>query len=151
VNDHALNKNYLKKYPLLSKLILVFILISSTGLFIQAITSPIQNWDLLGYAASVFSIESTEAELIHDQTYQQYKAYATDYEYKYLTEGSNYRKVMSEDAVAFQQQIPFYKIRIIFVLLILALVKMGVGIFTASHIIAAAFTCSGLLVFYAAY
>jgi len=135
----------------LSKIVHWFVLTLCLGLFSYTITSPTQNWDMLGYAASVVSIENTDKDYIHQYIYQQYKAYATSEEFSELTETSSYRKTMFSDADAFNQQIPYYKIRIILVLLILALVKLGVNIFVASHILTAALTCLGVLVFYYAY
>ena len=140
-----------QKSRLLSNIADWFMLALCLGLFVFAIKSPIQNWDMLGYAASVVTIENTDKDYIHKYVYQQYKAYATPEEFKELTETSSYRKTMSQNAEAFNQQIPFYKIRIILVLLVFFLVKLGVNIFVASHLITAAFTCLGILVFYDAF
>ncbi len=128
-----------------------FIIASSLLFFFYAISSPTQNWDILGYAASAISIENADENYVHDYVYQGFKAYATDEEFESLTVGKKDDEILFADANAFNQEIPFYKIRIIFVLLILGLVKLGVNIFLASHIVSAALTCAGLLVFYYAY
>ncbi|MEE9327298.1 MAG: hypothetical protein V3U71_08365 [Cocleimonas sp.] len=106
---------------------------------------------MLGYAASAVSYENTDTDYIHRTVYDQFKQYASEEKYLELTENHTYRKVMSSDPEAFSQQIPFYKIRILFTLLILGLVKIGINVFTASHLITAAFSCSGILVFYYAF
>lgn len=139
--------------PFLSRMAHRYILVSSLLFFIFAISSPVQNWDMLGYSASAISIENSDPDYIHNYIYQGLKKYSTDKEYSQLTGGSeqNYQKTMSLDADAFSQQIPYYKIRIIFVALIFFLVKLGINIFLAGHIVSAALTCAGLLFFYYAY
>lgn len=144
-------KNYTAMHPKLSALALIFIIVSAIGLFYYSIKSPIHNWDVLGYAASAVSIENNDVSYIHDYVYKNLRQYASEKDFKFLTENHDYRETMFSDADAFYQQIPFYKIRIVFVLLTLALVKMGTNIFVASHLLAATFTCAGLLVFYYAY
>ena len=129
-----------------------FIIASSMALFFYALNSPTQNWDILGYSASVISMENTDADFIHNYVYEEFKAYATDDEFRKLTEADGKGTgVMFLDANAFNQQIPYYKIRILFVLLIFVLVKMGINIYLACHIVAAATTCIGMIVFYHAY
>lgn len=144
-------KKYFQKNLLLDNIAHWFMLTLCFTLFLYAINSPRQNWDMLGYAASVVAIENTDENYIHKYVYQQFKAYATAEEFEELTEKSSYRKTMSHNADAFNQQIPYYKIRIITVLLIFALVKLGINIFVAFHLLTAALTCLGILVFYYAY
>lgn len=129
----------------------IYIICVSILLFAYTFHTPIQNWDMLGYAASAISIENTDVDYVHSTVYDQFKLYASDEEFIELTNDHSYRKVMFSDPEAFYQQIPFYKIRILFTLLILGLVKLGVNIFVASHIITAASTCIGILVFYYAF
>jgi hypothetical protein len=110
-----------------------------------------QNWDMLGYVGSAVSIEKSDVSYIHNYVYQEFKAYSTDEEFKHLTSKHNYQKVMFQDEDAFNQQIPFYKIRILYVLLILGLTKLGFNIFLASHILSATLVSAGYYVFYQAY
>ncbi len=136
---------------LLSKMAHWLIIASSIVLFFYSINSPQQNWDMLGYAGSAVSIENSDTSYVHNYIYQELKLYATDKEFEDLTTKSYYQKVMSQDDNAFNQQIPFYKIRIIYVLLILGLMKLGFNIFIASHILSATLVATGYLVFYHAY
>ena len=134
-----------------SKLAHWLVIFSCVVLFFYALNTPEQNWDILGYAGSSVSIENSNETYIHNYIYQELKSYATNEEFIDLTERYNYRRVMFKDSDAFNQQIPFYKIRIIYVLLILALMKMGLNVFLASHIVSATLVSAGYMVFYHAY
>jgi len=127
-----------------------FVILTSLLLFYYAIDSPSYDWDMLGYSAAAVSLENADVNYVHGYVYGELKEYVTEEQFKILTEGV-YRGVMLDDADAFNQQIPFYKIRILVVLLIFTLVKCGVNIFQAIHIISAVFTCTGILFFYFAY
>jgi hypothetical protein len=137
--------------PHFSKMAHWLIITTCIILFFYATNTPEQNWDILGYAGSSVSIENSNDSHIHNYIYQELKEYSTDEEFKDLTDKYNYRRVMFEDVDAFNQQIPFYKIRIIFVLLIFALMKIGINIFAASHLLSAALVSGGYLAFYYAY
>lgn len=143
--NHAFQDSYL------SKMAHWFILVSSFVLFFHSINTVEQNWDMLGYAGSAVSIEESDVSLIHDYVYQEFKAYSTEEEFKHLTSEHNYQKVMFQDEDAFNQQIPFYKIRILYVLLILGFTKLGFNIFIASHVLSATLVSTGYYVFYHAY
>jgi hypothetical protein len=143
--------NFIKNNLAASKFAHMYIIVVSIFLFAYTFSTPIQNWDMLGYAASATSLLNTDVNYIHSTVYEQFKQYASNEEYLQLTINHSYRNVMFNDPIAFSQQIPFYKIRILFTLLILGFVKMGVNVFVASHFITTAFTCTGILVFYYAF
>jgi hypothetical protein len=120
-------------------------------LFFVAIKKPIQTWDILGYIAVVESQKSTQKNDIHSAVYNALKNYATDEEFNDLVNSSDYRKTMFEDADAFNQQIPFYKMRIIFIALISLFSAFGLNLFFASHLVVAASAVLGFIAFYYAY
>ena len=126
-------------------------LVACFSLFVIAIFKPIQTWDILGYAGAVKSLEVSDKAAIHQSVYREIKSYATEEELDDLLNGSNYRSTMHQDVDAFNQQIPFYKIRILFIALILLLTKLGINVFFASHIVVALAGTGGLLAFYYAY
>jgi len=140
--------NFVDNKPIIFRLAHGLILLIILLIFTYTLNSPTQNWDMLGYAASATSLENTDKNYIHSTIYKQFKEYATDEEYQELTTGHSYRETMLVDPEAFSQQIPFYEIRIMFTLLILGLVKMGVNIFVASHIVTAVLTCTGFLLYF---
>ncbi len=127
------------------------VFVTALLLLIHAVKNPTQNWDMLGYAASVVSLEHTDPEEIHALVYDQFKDYADAESFTKLTDDNGYRETMFKDADAFYQQIPFYKIRILLVLLIAAMVKLGVNIYAASHILSAVLTATAVLTFYYAF
>jgi len=128
-----------------------FMLAVSLILFVVAINKPIQTWDILGYAGAVSSLETSDEEAIHQSVFNEIKSYATEEDLENLLNSSNYRRTMHNDVDAFNQQIPFYKIRILFIGLILLVTKMGFNVFSASHIVIAVAGFGGLLAFYYAY
>lgn len=133
---------------LANKIYLFVIILASLLFFAFCVTSPDQNWDMLGYSASAISLESNDPEYIHNYVYGELQNYGTESERTKLIGGSNYETTMHDDANAFYQQIPYYKIRIIFVGLIYLFVNFGINIFTAGHVIAAAAASIGLIVYF---
>ncbi len=110
--------------------------------------TPVDNWDMLGYAASVKSLYGMDAASIHASVFSEYQSYATAYSFEQLTKGSSYREVMHQDAEAFYQQIPFYKIRILYVLMLTLVSEMGVNVFTAMHFFSTFFAAAAFLTLY---
>ncbi len=136
---------------MLNKLCYIFIIFSSLFFFLVCMNSQDQNWDMLGYAASALTLDNQEPEIVHEYLYRELQNYVSEEDFEKLTKKDSYRKLMSEDSDAFNQQIPYYKIRIVFVGLIFILVSLGVNIFTAGHVITAAAAALGLVVFFHAY
>jgi len=135
----------------LSRLLSGFILFSSAFFFLYCLYSQEQNWDMLGYSASAVSIEDKDPAYIHDYVYRELRNYVSDEDFEKLTNGDSYRETMHKDPDAFIQQVPYYKIRIIFVSLIFILMSLGVNVFAAGHIISAAAAALGFIIFFYAY
>ena len=134
-----------------NKFYFAVITLSSLLFFAFCIYSPDQNWDMLGYSASAISLENNDPEFIHNYIYSELESYASDSELTKLTAGNDYAVAMHQDANAFYQQIPYYKIRIVFVGLTYMLTKIGINIFSAAHMITAAAGSLGLMLFFYAY
>ena len=128
-----------------NKFYFAVITLSSLLFFAFCIYSPDQNWDMLGYSASAISFENNDPEFIHNYIYSELESYASDSELTKLTAGNDYAVAMHQDANAFYQQIPYYKIRIVFVGLTYMLTKIGINIFSAAHMITAAAGSLGLM------
>lgn len=123
-------------------------LICAIAFYLFSLVNPMQNWDMLGYAASVATLGDYDPVAVHENVYAQFKAYASTAQFYELSASTEYRRVMYQDADAFIQQVPFYKIRILFVLMVLALTKAGMNIFDAMHFLSAGFGSASLLVIY---
>ena len=147
--SHPVNNTSNKKMS--SKVLSGFILFSSLFFFLYCLYDQEQNWDMLGYASSTLSLENEDPAYIHDYVYKELRNYVSDEDFDRLTNGSSYRKTMFQDQDAFIQQIPYFKIRIVFVSLLFILVSLGVHVFTAGHIISAASAALGFVVFFYAY
>ena len=91
-----------------------FMLLATIVLCAVTLSKQSQTWDILGYAAAVESFEVSDPSAIHSSVYESLSAYASEEELYDLVESTEYRKTMSQDVEAFNQQTPFYKIRIFF-------------------------------------
>jgi len=83
---------------------LAYMLVCATGMFLFAILNPIAVWDMLGYAATVYSLGGANPTDIHSEVYLELKTYTSAEIFHELTMGSSYRHVMFNDADAFIQQ-----------------------------------------------
>jgi len=129
---------------------LAVVLISIGLLIYDTTVYPRDQWDILGYAASVASLESDDPATVHARVYDEFKEYATPESIQDLTESTNYRSVMHTDAEAFWQQIPYYKIRVVYISLVMILSKAGLGMFSAMHLLNVFFFSAGFLLIYIA-
>jgi len=123
--------------------VLAYIVLSTISMFLYAIFNTIPVWDMLGYAATVHSLDGVNPTDIHSVVYSDMKLHTTKGIFHELTMGSSYRQVMFNDTEAFIQQIPFYKMRVVFILLISALNELGLNIFFAMHFLSAFFGAAG--------
>ena len=123
-------------------------LASCIGFFIFSINNPVENWDILGYAGSVASLWETDAVALHRGVYVEFEAYASSAAFQELTQSTSYRQAMFEDPAAFVQQIPYYKIRVAFIMLVALLGKFGVNAYEAQHLLSAGFGCAGLFLLF---
>lgn len=123
-------------------------ILASLLFFFFCIHSADQNWDMLGYSASAVSLEYNDPEFIHNYVYDELNHYGTENDRVKLLSGSDYAATMHKDSDAFNQQIPYYKIRILFVGLIYLLINFGINIFSAGHIVAAAAVSAGMILYF---
>ena len=144
--DHFRNKS--GNASLANKLYYSIIFLASLFFFAFCIYSHDQNWDILGYSASAISLANDDPNFIHSYVFSELNNYGTQSARQKLTTGTDYAVTMHQDADAFYQQIPYYKIRIIFVGLIYILTKVGMNIFSAGHLVAASAGAIGLILFF---
>jgi len=127
---------------------LAVVLISIGWLILITTTKPHDQWDMLGYAASVVSLDSDNPTTVHARVYDEFKEYATPESIHDLTASSNYRIVMHTDAEAFWQHIPYYKIRVLYIAFVTILSKAGLGMFSAMHLLNVLFFSAGFLLIF---
>ena len=115
----------------------IYIIISAI-IFLWALGHPYHNWDMLGYVASSKIFSGNNCVDAYNYTYDNLEKYTNRLTFDDLTKNDpTYRNTISNDSKLFCQQLPFYKIRIIYIFCILFLSKIGFNPFFASHFISA--------------
>ena len=83
-------------------------------IFCVAVTIPLYGWDVVGYVASVYELSGLSGDALRDATYDDVrKAVPPDTFLEFIR--GTYGATTYEDPSALQQQIPFYKIRYVYV------------------------------------
>ena len=129
------NKSY---YHSWQQLIVSLWLIGSSAVFLAySLANPIANWDMVAYAASAESLDTSDVELIHSRVYGELKDRLSEDEFNTITADNSYRQAMYSDAEAFGEQIPFYSIRITFNTLLATLRDFGISVYDAGYWVSA--------------
>ena len=78
---------------------------------------PLYNWDMLPYCALVLQSSGVEDEReLHEQTYLEIEKLVPEYAYTNFTDSNHhYRREVSRNAEYFIKQLPFYKIKPLFI------------------------------------
>lgn len=80
---------------------------------------PQYNWDIVGYTAAGYSLNGLENEILHKTTFEDIEKGVPEVAFKSLTEKSLYKKKVYSEHESLNQQLPFYKIRIAYVFLVM--------------------------------
>lgn len=123
-------------------------LVSSLGIFWFSLANPIDHWDMLGYAASLLSLSDIDPVALHSAVYSEMQAFTSEAQFEALIGSTPYRVTMYEDAAAFSQQIPYFKIRILFLWILSAATQTGLGTYEAMHLLSAGFCSATLFMLY---
>lgn len=138
------NKSY---YHSSLQLVATFwLLVCSAAFLSYSISNPIAEWDMLAYAASADAMDGGSAEEIHNRVYVELEERLTAAEFDQITNKNHYRKVMYTDAQAFNEQLPYYSIRVTFNALLAKVHSMGVSLYDAGYWVTATAFVLSLLV-----
>src|SRR5688572_22525082 len=96
---------------------------------------PDYNWDMVAYVAIAYELSGDGATTAHQRTYTQLLTTVSAADYQRLTESNPYRAQVARDADAFSQQLPGYRIKIVYPWLIAQLKARGLNPFDASEFI----------------
>ncbi|MEX2282638.1 MAG: hypothetical protein WEE89_09170 [Gemmatimonadota bacterium] len=108
---------------------------------------PDYNWDMLAYVAIAHELSGDAGATAHQRTYEQLRTRVSAADYQRLTESNSYRALVARDAQAFSQQLPGYRVKIVYPWLIAQLETRGFDPFDASELIAKlAYVALGLVV-----
>lgn len=105
--------------------------------------SPINNWDLVGYTASALRNTGLTGEALHQMTYADLSRALPPERFADLTTGGPYGRGVFADSEALEQQLPFYRIRVLYLLLIQTVAQNTGSLTQATWIVSA--TSAGLL------
>jgi hypothetical protein len=118
----------------------------STGVLLAySVRKPYHNWDMIVYAASARALATADMGALHVSVYDELRRSVPPATYAELTRGE-YRKTVSEDVEAFSEQLPLYRIRVLYNGAILLLSGLGINIFAATHGVSAISVVVGLWV-----
>lgn len=129
-----------------------YYLVATSLLLVIAILMPAHNWDMLMYAGIALKISSDydDIEAIQSAVYQEVRETVSPDKYETLTGGS-YRQIVSTDPEAFEQQLPFYQSRILYIGLVYLLAEIGLALLPATHLVSAVAVFVGLWLFHFTY
>jgi len=103
----------------------------------SAHTSERANWDMLGYAAVLEELTTSDPVVLHARVYEDAKAYLSPALYADMAFGTEYRTILAQDATLFNRQIPYYRIRVAYLTLLWTIREAGIDIHTAASLISA--------------
>jgi hypothetical protein len=120
----------MKKFNALIKIIyfVFFIYFSMTGPF-----KPFANWDMLAYVGSAKSLLNDSMNLREDSLVD-VKNYVSVNQFQRFVQGNNYVETVASDDQAFQEQLPAYKLKTFYILLI-SLISLLIGNISFSSVI----------------
>ncbi|MGB7757025.1 MAG: hypothetical protein WBL23_13265 [Salinisphaera sp.] len=73
------------------------------------------NWDTVGYVASMYAAEGHRGDDLRDETYADIKKSVDAHSYQNIIGTNDYQTEVYRDAEALRQQLPFYSIRIAYI------------------------------------
>ncbi|MFD0829828.1 hypothetical protein ACT8ZR_30075 [Neobacillus sp. M.A.Huq-85] len=105
-------------------------------LFLSAYSflKPYYTYDLIPYTAATISIEQSNKEKIHDETFKTVESVLPKAVYNGFISGE-FGQEMLKDSESFYQQLNYYKVKPLYIFLIYGFHKVGIGIVTAINII----------------
>lgn len=110
------------------------------------LNKPYDNWDMIGYVAAALSADGYHGADLNKATYDSVKSEVSDATFDRLVQQGDYRQTVYRDPVSLQQQLPFYRIRVLYVGLIRAVHATGVNYAKSTYIVSAAFAALSVLV-----
>jgi hypothetical protein len=123
----------------------------SAWILSSSVRHPYRNWDMLTYAGAVAALELDDPVAIHERVYGKLAAAVDPAEYALLTRANEYRRLTSTDPRAFEQQLPYFRRRLLYVLPVAALARLGVEVFTATAVVSGLSVVAALWILFLAF
>jgi hypothetical protein len=135
----------------MNHLVLSFYGIIASLMIIMPLLTPRYNWDMLAYAACSKGFEIDDKIALHKNVFDELAIFVPQKAQGFFISGNEYVDKMHQDAEAFNQQLPFYKIRFIYNFIIYSLEKVGVNPYLAMQLISGISSATGLLLLFFAF
>ena len=109
---------------------------------------PFPEWDALAYIGCTIALHEPNAEAMHAQVYDEARNGYSEDAVDELVNGSAFRHDVAENANHFAQQLPFYRVRPVYIRVIARLHRLGLTYVHAIQLVSAvSFALFGILVF----
>lgn len=99
---------------------------------------PAYNWDIIGYVGAALEADGYRGADLNKATYDSLRSEVSAGTFDQLIQG-DYRQTVFRDPASLAQQLPFYRIRVLYVSVIRALHAVGVGYPKATYTVSAVF------------
>ncbi|HTV84669.1 MAG TPA: hypothetical protein VME63_04655 [Dyella sp.] len=103
------------------------------------VKKPYYNWDMIGYVAAALSADGHRGADLNTAAYGMVKSEVGAPTFDRLVQQDDYRRTVYRDPVSLQQQLPFYRIRVLYVGLIRLMHAAGVNDAKSTYLISAVF------------
>lgn len=129
-------------HPIINKIV---ILITAGYFLALGLAMPRHDWDMIAYVAAAYDEDGLKGPELSSTTYADIRQEVTSKKFSSLTEG-NYRATVFNDPNSLEQQLPFYKIKIVYVELIRALKNFGISYPKATYVVSAFFASASICI-----
>lgn len=123
-----INKHFFKR------VIIIFYFFLVLSLSVYSYLKPYYTYDLIPYIASTISLEQSNKEIIHDETFRIAEKALPKEVFNGFISGE-FGQEMYTDSESFYQQLNYYKVKPLYIYLIYVIHKLGLGIVNAVNII----------------
>ncbi len=113
----------------------ILVVVLTLGFAVNAYVDPMVDWDMLPYLAIALEFEESDYKVIHERTYDLVRESVSDEGFEKLALREGYRSQMYARPDLFAQQLNFYRIKPLYILLLYSLMKLGMTPPTASVLV----------------
>ena len=109
---------------------------------------PTHDWDMIAYVASALRDDGLRGEALRSATYAEVRADVNDDEWAKLVgqdpiatgqQIADYRATVARDPAALESQLPFYRVKLLYMSLVKGAHRLGLSYVKASYAVSAAF------------
>ena len=135
---------------------LVFVIVCAAMVAVIGYKKPANDWDMIAYVGSALHDEGMRGEAWRAETYAQVRAEVTDHEYAQLVgedssvsgeQIAQYRAAVARDSRALEQQLPFYRVKLVYIELLKGAHRLGLSYVKATYAVSGGFAGAMALLF----